>query len=481
MSGPSRNETAPSRAGDWRRLPFDFDPAFRVNLLIFFAPLLWLSLEVLLHGGKPFFASGVFLAGSFLELLLDGLLRRRVRQRRLSPRRRAWLQYLNHTVLGLPMTIYLASSALSPAAALLRLLPTLHILCRSRSAAEPLTHLLLFATGYLVYAAGLRYAWPGESEILTAAGGLALGLLLLWRERLALGGNMQIALAKRAAVRERRRANTIEARESSLLEATLLTPDRVRRYRKHLPVSAAAGDMLCVVVAFPDLNAAAADFASRGGEAGLHAGAALAEFEHEWDLCVDHYRRGLSAAGLLAPLGDDRIFGLELLEPETGGGRADRSAAQLERRVLELILSLRELLAFSDRSRRALESRGRRGWSAVAAIARGPGSLVRRGPANPAPVGRGRVFAELAAHLESWNSQPDGRHAGSIHVHPDLAAPVRRFFVPADAVPGAPPAENWFSPGYLQAEYSINGAGVEPLPDLFERLRYGVDRPANES
>ncbi|MEQ9364322.1 MAG: hypothetical protein RIF32_08775, partial [Leptospirales bacterium] len=289
------------------------DPAYRANLFVFVIPLLFLLFEIAVSGKKPFFAASVFLIGSFLELLIDGILRLRGLRGRIGARRLVWLQYLNHTVLGLPITVYLASSAMSPAAPLLRLLPVLYLLSRSRVRSQALTHLGLYVAGYLVYAAGLRYAWPGEREFLQAAAGLALGGLVLWREGLAARLSRGAAQTRRSLARIGRRLRATETRETNLLNAILLTPDRVLRYRKHRAVAPVAGDFLCVGVRFPDLHQAVEACVRRAREDRVNVGGVLTEFEHEWNLCVDHYRRGLEAEGCLVLVADEAVYGVRTL------------------------------------------------------------------------------------------------------------------------------------------------------------------------
>ncbi|MCR9143776.1 MAG: hypothetical protein NXI24_16130 [bacterium] len=501
MSGPSKNDSpsalrprsgidARSRAPELTRGPGDLfaDPDYRINLWIFFIPLLFLLLEIPVSGDKPFFAAGVFLIGSLLELAIDGLLRLRAMRGSIGASRLARLQYLNHTILGLPITIYLASSAASPAAALLRLLPVLYLLSRARVRSQALIHLGLFAVGYLTYAAGLRYAWPGEREILQTVVGLALGGMLIWREGLVARSALRSARSRRDFARSQRRLSQIRTRETALLESILLTPDRVRRYQSDRAIAPLAGEMLCVAVGFPDLNRTVDDFARRARENRVHASVAFAEFEHEWDLCVDHYRRGLEEQGCLVIVGDAVIYGVELLKaPQSAKEDAAGDQAQgadfealVERRTIELSLAMQSLLDFSTRSRRALEARGRAGWSARSAIARGAGAFVRRGPANPAIVGRGEVFLTLAAGLKLTGDSPGvgpaPPAAERLWIQGALAASVRRIFEGADdgsGDSGPDGGENWFSPGRLRAEYSLKGQGVEPAPDLFERLRYG--------
>lgn len=483
MSGPSRNDLSnPASLRD-----VIVNPEFRVSLLIFFAPLAFLALEFLVSGRKPFFAASVFLLGSFVELALDAFLLLRGRKGQLGNRRLAWFQYLNRTVLGLPITIYLASTAVSPTIALFRLLPVLYLLCRSRVSSQPLIHLGLYAIGLFIYAAGLRYAWPGEREILQAAVGVGLGSLVLWREWLASGSALVRARTRRTLSRTARDFNTTFARETRLLEAILITPDRVRRHQSDRTIAPIGGEMLCVAAGFPGLHNVVDAFARRAEDDRIQSTTLFQEFEHEWDLCVDQYRQGLTRAGCQVLVGDRFIYGVELLEVGSGSGVGDRdrkagSGIDIQRRVLELVFAVRSLLAFSSRSRRSLEGRGRSGWLAHAAIAKGFGAFVRRGPENPAIVVRGPVFRILENQLDSRVQEGSAQTAvdssgapisgdrlrtETIWIQPQLAQPVRKTFQGQDG------GENWFSPEHLLAEYSIRGEGLEPLPDFFERLRYG--------
>lgn len=461
------------------RLSSDSD--FRISLFIFFAPLVCLALEVVVSGGgKPFFATGIFLAGTLLELLLDGLLRRRAAQERITRSRWLSLQYLNRTVLGLPLTIYLASAAISPATALFRLLPVVYLLCQSRQRSQPILHLILYLIGFFLYVAGLRYSWPGEREWLQAATGFGLGALVLWREHLGAKRTLVAARLRRELSRRTRAYRHVAARESRLLDAILVTPERVRRYRDDRAIAPVAGDMLCVAVAFFDPHQAVYDLVRRAREERGNAEAALQEFEHEWDLCVDQYRTKFAQAGCLLIVGDRLIYAIDSNFASGKFDGAPGSERVAQERLLELIFVVRSLLAFTGRSRRALEGRGRVGWSAQAAVAHGFGALVRRGPENPGIVGRGPVFRAVEGQLfaaargaDAAGSFGDGQArllpaTEKIYVQSALAEPVRRAFQ------GEESGENWFSPGLLQATFSTGGEGLEPVPDFFERLRYGA-------
>lgn len=472
MSGPFKNEAA----RHW--LLREAEPL--LSLFVLLAPLIALGLEFGLSGAKPFFALGLFVFASAVECALDLWLYNRLgraanAQRRggAGGRRVRWLQYLNRTVIGLPLTIYLATSAVSPITGLLRLVPVLYLLRTTSSLRQAALHFSFYCGGLLVYAAGLRYAWPGEREgylllAALAAAALVLGLTRQSARLQLTGARLRLQLA-----RSRRRLAHVQSREERLLTALLVKPEQVQRYQQDRVLRPESAGLLVLGIDFPGLHAAAASWQRRAEEAGENIALSMQEWEREWDLCVDHYRQGVHAAGYECYAGDDRLF---VVTPV--GADSEGDVEQLECTVLHWTLIARQLLAFSSRSRRSLEGRGRSGWFARATILRGAGSLLRRGPENPGRVGRGAVFGRLAdfqlsgapgALSASGRGLEDG-----IYVDSALATTTRLLFTEASA------DENWFSPGQIRADYDKDVLALsqlghseqrEELLRLGERLR----------
>lgn len=487
MSGPFKNDSG----RHW--LLREAEPL--LSLFICFAPLAALGLEALLSGSKPFFALGLFAAASVIECGVDLWLYSSgpLHAPRSAPlgkfgrdRRARWLQYLNRTVLGLPLTIYLATSAVSPITGLLRLLPVLYLLRTTTALRQALLHFGFYCGGLLVYAAGLRYAWPGEREGYLLFAAVTAGALLYWlteqRSRRQLRGLQNTRDLARA---RRRLAHTAE-REERLLETLLVDRETVRRYQLDRPVRPLAEDRLLVVgIDFPGLHAAAAAWQRRAREAGENGALSMQAWEREWDLCVDHYRRGFQAAGYGCYAGDDGLLVVQPAGTSSEPGWAGHAVAVEERIVLHWTLLIRQLLAFSSRSRRSLESRGRMGWGTRAVILAGPGSLARRGPQNPGRVGRGEVFGRLAdfqqAHAAPGVSSVPGASGERLYLDSALATTTRLLFTEASGASGpAFDSENWFSPGQIRADYDKDVLALNQLAEaeqiseldrLLERLR----------
>jgi hypothetical protein len=444
------------------------DPEFRVSLgIIWFAPLVYLALAGILIERQPYFAPGFFLAGTSLELAIDAFLRWGGTPGRFTRHGFHRWQYLNRTILGLPFTIYLAMGAAYPAVALFRLLPALYLFGQNRQFTQSCAHLGLFAAGLFIYGGILHYRWPGDRGILIAAIGCGLGALVMVRERLTARLTLVAAGTRRELLRGAARLQAATRREKRLLR-TILPDAAVRLYQQNRNIEPEAGEFVCVAVAFPDLNEAAAAWV-RPAAAEMSQADTLREWEHEWELCVDRYRSGLSEAGC----------GLVLNTGMTIYGACRLASGELtsadEQAIFRLVFATRTLLEFSERSRRLLEHRGRSGWRALAVLATGSAVLTGTGPSNAGRVLRGPLAATLEQGLLAMaRMRPEPGRVDRLWLAAMPAAIVRPCFAPSEL--RFSEDEKWLSPGLLRADYSTGGDGVQPVPDLLERVRYGGDQ-----
>ncbi len=469
MSAPSRSERLV------RIKELLLDPSLQLSLFACFAPIFVLFLQRFFAEPRGLFQFGFFALGAGAELCLDAWLVARYRAGRITRRRFLLLQYLNRTVVGLPLTVYLAAAHRYGFVALLRFLPAVYGLAASGPRLRAGWFAALFALGVIAYRILQDVAPPGEREIVIVLAALALAFLILAYDLRRRRAELRALARRRADLRVRRERDHVRARETRLLQA-LLPPSAVERFQKDRPMRPEPGYYAALGFYFPELNDRAGDFA-RDGER-LSVADAIYELQREWNLFCEHFRTRMLECDLIPLSGTASITGVRLLDANAPPDReALRTLLFRERRLLfQLYFEGLRLRDFCLRTRRQLEQRGRRGWFCRAALAVGDAVLMQTGGENPAPALRGPLAAELKrrlahdAPINQTTFMKDERRISqedSFLIQPALIDIFAPYFVESQARYD----QAWLAPGQLRPQYAKDDSGLEAAPDFFERLQ----------
>lgn len=468
MSAPSRSERLV------RIKTLLLNPSIQLGLFACCAPLLVLLIQRFFAEPRGLFQFGFFALGAATELALDAWLVARFQSGRMSRRRFLLLQYLNRTVVGLPLTVYLAAAHRYGFIALLRFLPAVYGLAVAGPRLRAGWFAAFFAFGVIAYRILRDVSPPGEREIVIVLASLALAFLILAYDSRRRDAERQMLTRRRADLRVRRERDHIRARETRLLQA-LLPPPSIERFQKDRPLRPESGYFAALGFYFPELNERAGDFAREGER--LSSADSVQELQREWNLFSEYFRTRMLECELIPLSGAASITGVRLLESNVPTDReALRSLLFRERRLLfQLYFEGLRLRDFCLRTRRQLEQRGRRGWFCRGALAAGEAALMQTGGENPAPALRGALALELKrrlahdAPINQTTFMKDERRISqedSFLIQPTLIDIFAPYFVEAQARYD----QAWLAPGQLRPQYAKDESGSEAAPDFFERL-----------
>ncbi len=448
----------------FRRGDFQAGPYYRLALLEFALPLVFLLPVRFLFGEFGGLSIEVFLFGTGIELGLCVLLVG-VRDRfQIGPRRFYFYDFLVRLIVGLPFTVYLIVVAPYSIIGLLRFLPLyLYFLDRARFRFA-LQYLLFFLPGSLFFALLKDFPYPGRVQTITIFVGTALGLILFLRERERLLAGKKSLEGDRERLRLARRLQHISARETATL-AALLPPAQVRLFQENRPLHPEGAESLIVAFRFPDLDTSLQDFAD-AIDAPSRA-KALDDFAGEWNRFLLYLREAAGRQNLIHSRKGENLLCVTRL-PEGG-------EAGLRARVFSLIFWIQDISRYAARARRLLEQRGRRGWHVRVALGRGLTFGLPQSGGSPAWM----ILGPGVATIESFLDTPplESKHQDEVRLQPGLHELVAGYYLEGSGNFSS----GWYSPGYLQAAWARDEHGLEPAADFFERLRFSADqgeRPA---
>ena len=425
--------------------------------------------------GEPLGISLIFFStGAALEFMLSLQLLRLKEQGVLTRRRHYQAEYLTRTVIGLPLTVYFTIAAPFGFTALLRLLPTLAIL-GERRLSLCFWHLFFYVLGLFAFSSMQSMGLPKGSHAIIALAAVLIGLFLI--DRLVRERAWRLDALKEAhgAHRLRRALSDRESRETALLSALL--PDFQRElYREQKSLLSESGLYLAVGLVFPGLHESLVSFQKSVDYPSEQEG--QRDFQLERDRLLEFMKQELRPLGLVPGIASDFWFLGRFIRPvrsdtEDLASLARDFGSERKELLFQATFALNGLLSFAERSRRALEGRGRRGWYVQAAMAAGLAAGMSVGGGNPSWTFRGPIIAELEAFLASLLIAPElGMRENALWMHPTLFESVRPYY----REEGRRRHVLWSAPGLLLPELSRNDRGREPIAGFFERIKYGAPR-----
>ncbi|MCB1172697.1 MAG: hypothetical protein KDK39_03985 [Leptospiraceae bacterium] len=321
--------------------------------LLFGLPLPLLGLLLGLHSGRIFFDIRIFVIGSLIEFLAAQILTQLCRRALISYG--AWLHWmwLNQTIIGMPINIYLFVAQPMASLASLRLALAWWQILQIRPARYLIWQQVLFGLGTIAYIGLQNYDWPQALEWFKLA-----WLLLLWA----------LLWALRAAWIMATRRQLLMERSRQLTERTLA------KLRTQYQAVAAwlHGNQQGLVHQLERLQARrstailAMGILARAPD--LPAGLSAAQeqrYAREWRLLMAELQ-GLVTEQNLLPVyrSSERTLLLQIAFDHPSGFAQDgpNSGPPQQAAVSELLQKASDWLEFTRQSRTLLERQGLSGW-----------------------------------------------------------------------------------------------------------------------
>ena len=441
-----------------------FSYHFQLSLFILLVPLPCLALVRYILGNTGGLSGLFFFPGLVLEFAFFIYLYFLYDSGRINHRKLIQGEYLLRSVLGLPLTIYFTIAApFGGFCALLRFLATLLILTRGTALTPPVFYSLFYTAGLLVFSALQSSGPPRPIHFLVALAAALMGTLIsggfFWERKNLLAAKK----SERDNKRTRRRLGRLEKRETEYL-SRVLPEFQVRNFREERKLVPEEGIYLLVCLSFSGVDQSLDYY--RKSRTGSHRDVLL-EFEEEWNRYLEYILRQLRAVGMTGGAhGDFWFFGRSLDLREAPANDILREKFQAD--IFPVIFQLDELLRFTERSRRALESRGQKGWYLEGAISLGPAVGMSQGGGNPGWTFRG----DLARRMREFLARRAPEDSPTRWIGNELAPLLSRVYQ-SDSVRRL---SDWHAPEFLLAEFSEEGRGLLPGSDFYDRIKYNPSR-----
>lgn len=421
---------------------------FWISVFILLIPYPFLLLHKYFNNGFYYFQLPLFVAGSLLEFVIDAYLVHAEHSGRNHKRRSDFLRYLNRIVVGLPFNVYLASAAVPSAIVILRMLPTMYLLGRSRKLSILIRYLVFFSGGYLLYTLLWNFDWPSPEQwgvllLIIATVGLYI-LLQFYGLKNRLRTIHSLRDTRRVHRLGQKRGQDLHKLLTGLVGKNTATKILTGGYR----VSPWQGTAIAIHLSILNLN----DLQSKLLSGNQIDKAGLEIFQREWNIIEDQIRKHMHTidADLGSWQSDSTIR--MALPVQTG-------ISNLALGLARVILLLWKIDALMRENRRLLLRRGLPGPVLRIYVASGEVFRLQIGSLNPACNLYGEVFDRMHAGVVGPEI------SGSIFISVDLKAVLEPGFQFENA------ASDWLVPVALHAEYARDDTGRNALPDFESRFR----------
>ncbi len=420
-------------------------------------PLLSLILPYpfIIAADVPSFSILFFTGLTTVEFLLCALLEYLRLFHSLRRRRYLLVDYLNRTIIGLPLTVYLCTLVVPGYAGFVRFLPALLHFSMGRNPARSVLYSFFFAAGLIAFAAMKEGDLPGARTISLASLAVLISSALIIRETAVRKAQKKSLKHKIESGRLSRR-NIGLGSKLDLLIRSYLPENRAAMYRGRL--RSESGLYFGMAADFPGLHESARDFQNAAGYP--NASEAVVDFEAEWDRYIRYIRAEAEKIGHWPGAFSGYIMSASLLKS------ADKDVFRENWKMFfQSALLCLSLCEFTERGRRALLHRGRRGWGVRLLLAQG---RCIGFPGSGQPLSW-NFAGPLPAQFENVFQTPHDSEKSTLFLQPELRLNFGRVFELSGDSP-------WPVILGLRKEYSEPDRPLIPAKDFFEKINFNYDK-----